>query len=874
MTENIFNNMPRENVESGTEATAQNKLPAQDWNRVVYEVNNTIKDAGITPQVFEDNEDLSVQQSQAIMHNALCADFFSDYTTDPNNLILDNNGTFQRPTKYINGMKISFVANYSNTYEACSVNVCGLGTKAIYSDKERTGLPYNSIKKNQINNIIYLEELDAFLLLRSGNNFMQKIGELIISTIPFDDDKLHLANGDFLPADSQYLDFYKFMKEKHDSGKYNNIFCSEAEYNASISSKGRCAKYVFSEGFGIRLPTINGIVEGTTNVNELGQLTEESLPQHKHYINNNSRGGTYSAPQDGTLINSSNHMSNNDYFLCGSTTVEPNLYLSSKANNTVYKDNAKVHPETVKQFFYIVVGTYIDDNVPVDKLNSKLNRNMDNLQAIIVEEATDLNTVTKVGNYDFLAAIHTNTPFTVGALTAFGMFVDVSRGGDIYQYIWAYYGTVFYRVYLKATQTWSAWTEPAKNDLSNLGTIVISTATDLNTVKSPGNYTFLKALHTNTPFTEGAETSFGMIVLNSEVHVYQYVWGYNNTSYHRQWDGLSNVWGEWKNIDISGSEGGAQVVGQIIQVLCGSTYVPSGCLACDGTEYTKEQFPDLWNNYLTSNPSLLGTCSYDVYNNTINVFGQCPLFAVDTTNNKFKTPTIKDGSYITQAKSDSELGRAIAESLPNITGGPLHVSAWEQSTTTRGALTATATGSSHNDTGGTGWNLTFNASNSSSVYQDGAKVQGDNVRARFFIVVANGEINQSQMDWSAWASSLEGKTNTDLNNINSSGKKAISHVVSPSTNYVDLSVISGQNNIGIAPADGYVVLQVDNCSHYRVWNEAVSSALGIWNYQGSNMNFGSGFIPIAKGQQWGIYTQDGTITIARFYYLAGSSNNN
>ncbi len=96
----------------------------------------------------------------------------------------------------------------------------------------------------------------------------------------------------------------------------------------------------------------------------------------------------------------------------------------------------------------------------------------------------------------------------------------------------------------------------------------------------------------------------------------------------------------------------------------------------------------------------------------------------------------------------------------------------------------------------------------------------------------------------------------------------------PSNRYIDLSVTSGQNNFGIVPADGYVVLQVDSCSHYRVWNNSISPALGIWNYQGSNMNFGSGFIPIAKGQQWGIYTQDGTITIARFYYLAGSSNNN
>ncbi|WP_294403129.1 hypothetical protein [uncultured Clostridium sp.] len=772
--------MPRENVESGTEATAQNKLPAQDWNRVVYEVNNTIKDAGITPQVFEDNEDLSVQQSQAIMHNALCADFFSDYTTDPNNLILDNNGTFQRPTKYINGMKISFVANYSNTYEACSVNVCGLGTKAIYSDKERTGLPYNSIKKNQINNIIYLEELDAFLLLRSGNNFMQKIGELIISTIPFDDDKLHLANGDFLPADSQYLDFYKFMKDKHDSGKYNNIFCSEAEYNASISSKGRCAKYVFSEGFGIRLPTINGIIEGTTNVNELGQLTEESLPQHKHYINNNSRGGTYSAPQDGTLINSSNHMSNNDYFLCGSTTVEPNLYLSSKANNTVYKDNAKVHPETVKQFFYIVVGTYIDDNVPIDKLNLKANRNLDNLQTILIETATDVDTIKTSGNYQFLLGTHTNTPFS----------------------------------------------------------------------------------------TENS--AFGMLVLVNNEYVYQYVWGYDNSSYHRFYNPIEATWGGWKNIDIGSSEGGTQVIGQVIQVLCSPNYVPSGCLPCNGAEYTKEQFPDLWNNYLTTNPSLLGTCSYDIYNNTINVFGQCPLFAVDTENYKFKTPTIKDGSYITQAKSDSELGRAIAESLPNITGGPLHVSAWEQSTTTRGALTATATGSSHNDTGGTGWNLTFNASNSSSVYQDNAKVQGDNVRARFFVVVANGEINQSQMDWSAWASSLQGKTNINLDNIDTTAKETITSLSAPSSRYIEISLPANTDTQYTAPANGYVSVNGSTNSN--------GGAVQVYNSTKKIGNSGSRTgtawigcsIPVEKGDVCTLYEYNCSNYEAKFIYSNGN----
>lgn len=35
----------------------------------------------------------------------------------------------------------------------------------------------------------------------------------------------------------------------------------------------------------------------------------------------------------------------------------------------------------------------------------------------------------------------------------------------------------------------------------------------------------------------------------------------------------------------------------------------------------------------------------------------------------------------------------------------------------------------------------------------------------YFVVVANGQTNQSMMDWSAWASSLQGKANTDLSNV-------------------------------------------------------------------------------------------------------------
>lgn len=225
-------------------------------------------------------------------------------------------------------------------------------------------------------------------------------------------------------------------------------------------------------------------------------------------------------------------------------------------------------------------------------------------------------------------------------------------------------------------------------------------------------------------------------------------------------------------------------IGEITSFVCSSTYIPRGCLPCNGGEYSKEQFKDLWNNYLADGKLL--TCTYTEYANDISTYGQCAKFAIDTTNNKFKVPTIKDGSYITQALSDNELGKSYNESLPNIRShlglnGQSSASWWAdngqsgalygekrsvdygQGKTELQAATVESGSSAQYNT------VVFDASRSSSTYQDGAKVQGDNVRLRFFVVVANGEINQSVMDWSAWATSLETKqdisTAVNYNNI-------------------------------------------------------------------------------------------------------------
>ena len=207
-------------------------------------------------------------------------------------------------------------------------------------------------------------------------------------------------------------------------------------------------------------------------------------------------------------------------------------------------------------------------------------------------------------------------------------------------------------------------------------------------------------------------------------------------------------------------------------MLCSSSYVPDGALPLDGAEYTKALFPKFYTNFLVA--GLLNTCTYDEYASDITTYGQCGKFALDTENGKFKVPTIKDGSYLTQALSDTELGKVYNESLPNIQGGVNGAIIGNYATISGTAVTFTGALKGVSTYAGTisGGNnhfqaitdLSLDASESSPTYQNNAKVQGDNLRVRYFVQVANGQINQSDMDWSAFTSALQGKLNKDHSN--------------------------------------------------------------------------------------------------------------
>lgn len=216
------------------------------------------------------------------------------------------------------------------------------------------------------------------------------------------------------------------------------------------------------------------------------------------------------------------------------------------------------------------------------------------------------------------------------------------------------------------------------------------------------------------------------------------------------------------------------LLGSIISVLASDTYVPNGCIPCDGAEYSATQFPTLYTTYLTSGKFL--TCSYAQWAAQVALTGNCAKFAVDTVNSKFKVPLIKDGDSITQAASAAELGRSVKAGLPNATGAPGMYAVNAKSTPATGVFKAKViladnTGYTIGGDGNTAISAipAIDLRNSSSVYSnDVTTVIDEQVRLRHFVVVASAQNNSSIFDWSAYMAALANKLNTDLSNADTS----------------------------------------------------------------------------------------------------------
>lgn len=204
-----------------------------------------------------------------------------------------------------------------------------------------------------------------------------------------------------------------------------------------------------------------------------------------------------------------------------------------------------------------------------------------------------------------------------------------------------------------------------------------------------------------------------------------------------------------------------------------STKVPVGGAWCDGALYTKAQFPDVYQMLVDG--KLQSTTVTD-FDSIVSANGSCGFFGLDTANERFKVPLLKD-VYLKAGQASLTFG---AESLPNIkgameNGGAIRSRAPQDVNKFSGAFYKKIT--EGNSLPGASGNvdecyaLGFDASRSSSAYQDGAKVNPDHVVYRAYVVLyasaVEASMAQAQEFMTAVSNLNTAKANTDLSNVSS-----------------------------------------------------------------------------------------------------------
>jgi hypothetical protein len=157
-------------------------------------------------------------------------------------------------------------------------------------------------------------------------------------------------------------------------------------------------------------------------------------------------------------------------------------------------------------------------------------------------------------------------------------------------------------------------------------------------------------------------------------------------------------------------------------------------------------------------------CTEEEYNADLLAYGQCGKFVIGTDYVRIPTITRFIGATITL----SEIGKTYKESLPNITDE--FTTQNDKFCTGTGAFVASGNVTRYTvniASGGSGANgESFDASRSSSTYQNGAKVQPDHTKYPYYMVISTeGQTAEVQIDINKVYEDLNIKANSDLSNV-------------------------------------------------------------------------------------------------------------
>ena len=236
----------------------------------------------------------------------------------------------------------------------------------------------------------------------------------------------------------------------------------------------------------------------------------------------------------------------------------------------------------------------------------------------------------------------------------------------------------------------------------------------------------------------------------------------------------------------------------------------------------------------------------------------------------FKVPTIKDGTFIQQAVSNNELGKAYNAGLPNITGslGNDNVS---YTVSASGAIQITSLGSDGAQGSSTysrwgSWN--FDASRSSNIYGNSDTVQPKAIALRCFVVVANKSDEETAFNWSQWMTSLIGKANVNADNFSNIGKSNLAGIGMPGKKSTDIT-LAASGSTYVAPASGWYVLDKTATASGQYMTMSTSGGVTVMSRAPGNFPTQIS-CPIAKGDTMTVmYSTAGSTNSFKFIYAEG-----
>lgn len=232
-----------------------------------------------------------------------------------------------------------------------------------------------SLQNNNIGHPLSDSNYWAQASLSAGRN----VGEIITSTIPLNDSGLHLLDGALIEGTGVYESFVNYIASIYDSA--SSYFTDETTWQNSVNKYGSCGKFVYNATNNtVRLPRISSILQGTTDISALGNLTEAGIPNITGGFTARGIGGQYSTLQDPTgVFYISTTTPTGDVTGTGGTRTGSIYTFNASRSSAIYGKSNTVQPQTIKVLYYIVIATSekTDIEVDIDNIVTDLNGKAD-----------------------------------------------------------------------------------------------------------------------------------------------------------------------------------------------------------------------------------------------------------------------------------------------------------------------------------------------------------------------------------------------------------------------------------------------------------------------------------------------------------------